>query len=95
MQNFDPLKPSKHLDIDEIIKQNYIFLDNATNLVQTTDKKIIELNQKFYTTSEKEQEKLQIEIDKLYLQLHEYKDHQQYCLDSLDHATSLKLDLDQ
>ena len=86
MQKSNHFKPSKHLDVKDILNQNYLLVDNATQLVNKVNKKIIELNQKFYKSTEQQQIIMQVDLDQLQLKLEDYSDHLQYCIDSLQNA---------
>ena len=74
MQNSNHFKPSKYLDVKDILNQNYLLVDNATQLVNKVNKKIIELNQKFYKSTEQQQIQIQVDLDQLQLKLEDYNE---------------------
>lgn len=93
-QNFDPLKPTFHLDADCILSQNNQLTDHMVKLINDLNKKIIVLNQKYHQVSELEQQKIQIDLDQLQLKLNDYNDHLDYCIKSTQHAMDLKTEFE-
>ena len=93
---FDPLKPSFHLDVDNIVSENIKFANNAIDLVNSTQKKLIQLSQhQINTTNQKTYDKIQEQINSETIKLIDYEEHLEFAENSLKHAQSLKIDLDQ
>ena len=88
---FDPLKPTYHLDADDILYQCRVMLENADKNVKKTQDKLRELSQEIQViTDQSKYEKLEEISEQLNKQLIDYQEHQQWCIDCLNQSIDLK-----